>query len=156
MKKSSNAFTYHVDPIFVIQNNLLRYTRRTGKDSIMQMSLETAEDERLLLLGICKNLISKIDDKLSFKNTKDRFRQEILKLCSQDLSYQDFKDKKEKAQNTLFAHAKLKYCIENYFEDNNFGNEVYMAGLLISMYANICNKLRNIKPMEPSLLFLVA
>jgi len=43
---------------------------------------------------------------------------------------------------TLFNHAKLKYCIDNYFEDNNFGNPTYMAGLLISLYANICNTLR--------------
>lgn len=142
MKKCSSAFSYHVDPIFVIQNNLLSWTRRTGKDSIMQMSLESAEDERMLLLGICQKLITRIEDKLEFRNTKNKYKEEILDICKQDLSYSDFLSRKSKAEKLLFNHAKLQYCIDNYFDDHNFGNELYMAGLLISLYANICNKLR--------------
>ena len=150
-EKCSNAFTKHVDPIFVIQNNLLSYTHRTGKDSIMQMSLESKADEELLI-GICKHLSVKIENKLRFNATKKRYQEEILDICKHDLSYEKYKSKKQSAYKKLFNHAKLKYCIDNYFGDNNFGNETYMAGLLISMYANICNtlKARNLDEKIPS------
>ena len=147
-EKCSKAFSYHVDPIFVIQNNLLKYTHKTGKDSIMQMSLETKVDEELLLTGICNHLSVRIDDKLQFNATKKCYNNEILNICKQDLSYKEYKSKKESAYKKLFNHAKLKYCIDNYFENDNFGNTTYMAGLLISLYANICNKLRVAKPSE--------
>jgi len=58
------------------------------------------------------------------------------------LLYSEYKSKKQDAENKLFTHAKFQYCIDNYFSDYFFGNETYMAGLLISMLANICNKLK--------------
>ena len=71
-RKPSKAFEKYVDSIFVIENKLMRYVKRTkSSDSITyDWSLEEYDDEKILVAGMCKDLATKLQKIYNFEKTK--------------------------------------------------------------------------------------
>ena len=73
----------------------------------------------------------------------------MLKVASNfELDYVETQKEIEELNKTLFAHAKLQYCFENYLNKITQNNNVSILACLTSLYAQIIKIQREKRPYE--------
>lgn len=140
-EKTTFAFNKYIDPIFVITNGLRGFVKEEKVDQYNKdMKLESYEDEKLLRIGMCYKLFNEINKYLSFEQTKKEYKQRMLNLAKEDLSYNDFIKNKKENEYFLNSHAKF-LCVKNFYL-----SEIKIEDSLriLGYYAIIYNKILKI------------
>ena len=87
-EKTTFAFNKYVDSIFVITNELRGFVKEIEIDRYnKEMKLESYEDEQLLRIGMNYKLFKDINKYFNFEQTKKVYKQRMLNLAKEDLSY---------------------------------------------------------------------
>ena len=149
--KTTEAFQKYIDEIFILQNDLMNLAPKKFCERFdsYEYSLETYNDELWLRAGMCVKLAKKIQKYLSFKNTLNLYTEKMLKLASnQDLDYIEIKNKTKKLDETLFSHAKLEFCFENFLKEINLKNDISVLACLMEMYAKVVSLKKSQNPNE--------
>lgn len=148
----TRAFDKFIDAIFIIENNLMTVVPKKLDDRLdprFRYQLETYENEQELWAGMCYELARRISKELNFEATKKIYEKKMFELASnQNLDYIETEKRIEKLNKTLFAHAKLQYCLENYLNQISRNNNLSILSCLISLYTQILKIQKEKKPNE--------
>ncbi len=149
--KTTEAFAKYIDVIFILQNDLIALAPKKFCERFdsYEYSLESYNDEQWLRAGMCVKLAEKIKKHLSFENTYKQYNKKMLKLASnQNLDYVEIESETKKLDETLFSHAKLEYCFENYLKEINLRNDINILAVLMGMYAKVVSLKKSQNPNE--------
>ncbi|MBO5954455.1 MAG: hypothetical protein J6Q13_00620 [Clostridia bacterium] len=148
----TKAFEKYVDPIFIIENDLMFVAPKKLDDRLdprFRYQLETYDNEQSLWAGMCCALAMKISKELKFENTKNIYNKKMLSVASNhNLDYIETEKEIEKLNKTLFSHAKLQYCLENYLNKITLNNNLSILVCLTAMYAQILKIQKEKRPNE--------
>jgi len=148
----TNAFDKYIDAIFIIENGLMAVVPKKLDDRLdprFRYQLETYDNEQELWAGMCFELARRIRKELNFETTKKVYDKKMLKLASNfNLDYIETEKEIEKLNKTLFVHAKLQYCLENYLNKITQNNNLSILACLISLYTQILKIQKEKKPHE--------
>lgn len=134
-KDNTEAFEKYVDLVFLVQNNLIFYIPKNETKKRFETDLEDFGGEDNIRYGMNIFLASKIYEMLHFEDTKQLFKERTYKLASNwDIDAVEMNKQKQKLEDTLFAHAKLQYSLENIVENYKINN-VEVLAYLMSLYA---------------------
>ena len=146
------AFGKYIDSIFIIENNLMFVTPKRDDKRLnpgFGFLLETYSHEQQLWAGMCFELARRIKKELNFETTKKVYEKKMNELASNyDLDYIETEKQIEKLDKTLFAHAKLQYCLVNQLNKINLNNNLSILACLTSLYAQIIKIQREKRPYE--------
>lgn len=135
--KPTEAFEKYVDPIFIIQNGLMFVAPKKfcERFDTYEYSLETYHDEQCLWAGMCVELAEKIKINLDFKNTYNLYLKKVNEIASNhSLDYFEVKNRTNKLDRTLFAHAKLEFCFEKFLKEFTLNNDISVLACLMAIY----------------------
>ena len=136
--KTTDAFYYNVDELFIVKNYLFPYViYETDNSGIKYMKLDDYADEERIRFGMCKKIVQKIESVLDFDTKKRRYEKHIVKLTKQNLVYSEFFKAKQNLDNELLAFAKLNYCTQKYTEENYIRNDLQVLGYLTAIYVKL-------------------
>lgn len=148
----TKAFDKYIDSIFIIENDLMFVAPNKLDDRLdprFRYQLETYDNEQELWAGMCFELARRISKELSFDTTKKVYAKKMFNLASNhNLDYIETEKRIKKLNKTLFAHAKLQYCLENYLNKISINNNLSILSCLISLYTQILKIQKEKKPNE--------
>ena len=151
-EKPTIAFGKYVDSIFIIENDLMFVTPKRDDNRLdprFGFLLETYNDEQQLWAGMCFELARRIQTELNFETTKKVYEKKMFNLASNhNLDYVETEKRIEKLNKTLFAHAKLQYCLENYLNKITLNNNLSILACLTSLYAQIIKIQKEKRPYD--------
>ena len=145
-KKVSEAFEKYVDPLFLIQQGLFFDIKNNRHGINLDENFNTYRGELLLSAAICKKTAEKINKLSPFEVNKKSYNKAMLKLASEDIDYIEFHKKKKQLDENLFRSAKLDYCLNGLFYGVDLNNDLYLAGILLTIYDKITKNLRGKNP----------
>lgn len=143
-KDVTTAFSKYIDVIFILQNNLMGYAPKkfSATTGMCEYLLEDYDNELEFRQGMCLALANKIENVLSFSTAKERYKKEMHKLGSNwDIDATKAKEKENSLNSSLMAHAKMKYCFDNYLKEIAMSDNLTLLACLMAFYAKI-NKLQ--------------
>ena len=149
--KTTEAFQKYIDVIFILQNDLMTLAPKKfcERFDVYEYSLENYNDEQWLIAGMCVKLAEKIKKYLKFNNTYNLYTKKIMKIASNhDLDYIEVNEKSKKIDETLFSHAKLEYCFENFLNKISLNNNISVLACLMAMYEKVIKMKKEKNPNE--------
>lgn len=138
--KTTEAFEKYIDVIFIYQNSLMNLAPKKFCERFdsYEYSLETYDDELWLRAGMCVKLAKKIEKHLKFENTYSLYKNKMMSVASNfDLDNVEVDRISKRFDKTLFAHAKLEYCFENYLNEISLNNNISILTYLMAIYAKV-------------------
>ena len=143
-EKTTFAFNKYVDSIFVITNELRGFVKEIEIDRYnKEMKLESYEDEQLLRIGMNYKLFKDINKYFNFEQTKKVYKQRMLNLAKEDLSYSDFIINKKANENVLKSHAQFIYIMDFYLSEIKVEEHLKILGYLAVLYNKVLKSLKN-------------
>ena len=98
---------------------------------------------------MCYELARRIEKELNFETTKKIYSKKMFNMASNhNLDYMETEKEIKKLNRTLFAHAKLQYCLENHLNKITLNNNLSILACLVSLYTKISKIKKEKRPNE--------